>query len=148
MRDGRIRGPSMKRISVMLIVSLLLGGVTTVGVAWLCGALLRLREGPSDYAFGLTIRARSGWFLRACRRPGAQSVIGYPVEQLMDQSPAGDWRNHLLAADEIDWPVAFVDPIEPDPRFIRKKVVNVRGWPIPALWCELLTGWLRRDRAT
>ena len=58
--------------------------------------------------------------------------------ELLDLGYSGDWMNDLLAADEIDWPDAFADPIELDPKFYHRKVVNVRGWPKPALWCEVL----------
>jgi hypothetical protein len=129
----------MKRWLRQIALSILLGAVTTVAVAWACGAFVRVSGiPPQQYAEGRTTPTLSGWFVRAYGKPGARCVLGWPLGEVVHRWPAGDWLDDQLVGEEINWPDAFLHPVEEDPNYFKMKVVNLRGWPKPALWCELL----------
>ena len=128
---------SVKRWIPKIAICLLLGFITTVAVAWMCAAWLRISH-YEKYAEGVTIPSSDGWLVRAYRCPGAEYVSGLPLFEVLQGAAIMDWADDLLAPDEITWIDLYNEPQESVPGQHHVKVVNARGWPRIALWCEVV----------
>jgi hypothetical protein len=89
-----------------------------------------LIEWPSDPS---AAEREGGWVVSEYRRPGVQHVYGHFVEVVPEGSPARD-----LGPAQVAWRDRFPrSPLRKGGQ--RVKVVDARGWPVPALWCEVMS---------
>ncbi|MEE9130073.1 MAG: hypothetical protein V3T84_08650 [Phycisphaerales bacterium] len=125
----------MRRTLLKLVVVLLLGSCTTVFVAWTLAAYVHVR-GSNMYVKGRPASASRWWVVRAFRRPGVNYVTSFSYED------GGKSNLRVLDLGEAEWPAAFSVGIERSLHVGqgRVTVLDARGWPRLALWCESIIG--------
>ena len=124
----------MRRVLLRLVTSLVLGLITTIGVAWICAAGIRIRS--ADWQYEVLLREPARWTVAVYRRPGAVYLQGLAIaptatESIWEMLDSG--KEQELNA----WPAIFDEAAPTDPTLAHYRIMNARGWPKPALWCEL-----------
>jgi len=120
-------------------ICLVLGAITTVAVAWASAAWVRVQQ-INEYAQGRTDHSPAFWFIRAYREPGVQYIAAFSVKEDETDRGGPELFDDYLQPAEMDWPDAFRDA--PDlTASHNRRVLNLRGWPWPALWCEVQTNF-------
>jgi len=141
----------MKRLPVKrIVVCLFLGVVTTVAVAWGCGAFIDLTAQDDFKQLGRTSREVPCWLLWSAPGTGGSIICAIELQTTEDATsiPARGSLIVLPGSDSIPSWSQFTNEANArttgQPRF---RVEMALGWPVRALSCEFEAGWYGDDSA-
>lgn len=113
------------------------GALTTVLVAW-ASAIWVYPNWKYEIASGCTTTDDSGWLVHCFERPGSRYVLAFAIKDGQYVWQKG-FLDDQLVPEEIHWPDALPFINEPSD-FIRSRVIDMRGWPMLALWSDVSLG--------
>ena len=138
----------MKRWGIWVVICIALGGITTIAVAWTCARLIPLTKNDT-IGRALSSDQVPCWWIWTYQRPGTYWAAGFPIihENSYDFLLNGYCEDGVLSAYSFSYRGIFLtQPNSDDYESIRQQAIAAHGWPMLALWCEVNSEWLAKDK--
>jgi len=130
------------------VLCLAFGAFTTIAVAWTCARIIPLTK-RDVIGRALSSDQAPCWWIWSYQKPGTYWAAGFPIitQESCDFLLNGYCEDGVINDDSFLYRDVFLTPpIIDDFELIRQEAIAAHGWPYLALWCEINSEWLVKDK--